>query len=158
MNLENYCNTNDEVFNGQPWFGFSVIHSLEHIPLENWIKTPENTKNSIANIVCHMIDWRYFIHEKLKGNATFDIQLNTIEDWRESVIVTNEEEKNEILEELHASQIELIKLIKEKEDTWLSENTAGKEYTNYDMLQGVLQHDVYHLGQINLINSQLNSL
>jgi len=158
MSIENFCDTNNEVFNGEPWFGESIVGSLQKVSLEYWTKKPENTTNSIASIVCHMIDWRYFVVEKLKGNASFDIPLNTKEDWRENVVISSEEDKEKIFLELRDSQEELIKLIKEKKDTWLQEITPGKEYTNDYMLQGILQHDVYHLGQINVINSQLKNL
>ena len=158
MTLENYCNTSNEVFNGHPWYGDSLMASLQNIPLENWNRKPENTSNSIANLVCHMIDWRCFVIEKLKENASFDIELNTSADWRENIRVHTEEEKNKIVSELKDSQEQLMALIKEKKATWLSNKTPGKEYTNEYMLQGVLQHDMYHLGQINLINNQLKNL
>ena len=158
MTIEFFCKTYNEVFKGEPWFGDSLVGSLQNIPLENWSKKPKDTSNSIANIVYHIIDWQYFVIEKLKDNAAFDIELNTKEDWRENVVVDTEEEKNKILLELNASQEAIIKLIKEKKETWLQENTPGKEYTNDYMLQGILQHDVYHLGQINVINSQLKNL
>lgn len=158
MKIENYCSTINEVFNGEPWFGNSLVGSLQNIPLKNWNIKPKNTSNSIASIVCHVIEWKYFVIEKLKENASFDIELNTKEDWRENVVVSSEEERDKIVLELKVSQEELIKLVKEKKEIWLSKKTAGKEYTNDFMLHGVLQHDVYHLGQINLINSQLNSL
>ncbi len=158
MNLKSFCKTNNEVFKGEPWFGESLVGSLQKIPLRKWNLKPEHTSNSIASIVFHIIDWRYFVIEKLKGNASFDITLNTKEDWRENVEVNTEEERTKIFLELKNSQENIIKLLEEKKDNWLTKNTAGKEYTNDFMLQGVLQHDVYHLGQINLINSQLKNL
>lgn len=158
MKIKDFIDESNELYNGEPWFGVSIVASLQNVNLESWNLKPKNTSNSIASIVCHMIDWRSFVIEKLKENTIFDIALNTKEDWRKNVLVTTEEEKNEILLELEASQEELVKLIQEKKASWFIEKTVGKEYTNSYMLHGILQHDAYHLGQINLINSQLRKV
>ncbi|WP_298506080.1 DinB family protein [uncultured Maribacter sp.] len=158
MDIKSLVEESKGLYNGEPWFGTSIMGSLKNISPEFWNLRPENTSNSIASIVYHMINWRGFVIEKLKENASFDIELETKEDWRENVSVSNEEEKKEILAELRASQEELEKLILEKKVSWLKENTVGKKYTNSYMLHGILQHDAYHLGQINLIRSQLRKV
>jgi hypothetical protein len=50
---------------------------------------------------------------------------------------------------------ELIRLLKEKDDTFFKEqyyDTDFKEYYNYRfVINGILHHDIYHLGQLGII-------
>jgi uncharacterized damage-inducible protein DinB len=155
MNIENSIIQYNEVFNEEPWFGTSVLKSLEQIPVLFWNKKPEKVSHSIAELIYHIIDWRGFVIEKLKGNATFDIELNTEKDWRKGILIHTEEEKKNTLETLVETQNTITKLLATASDLWLSEPTLGKTYTNAYMMRGIMQHDTYHLGQINLIYSQL---
>jgi len=56
---------------------------------------------------------------------------------------------------LNITQMEILELLDTKSDSWLYEFVLGKDYTNEYMISGAIQHDIYHLGQINLIYSQL---
>ncbi len=157
MEIKDFVASYGELFNGETWYGNSIMKSLENVAVQFWNEKPKNTKKTIAEIVCHIIDWRYFVIEKLKENTFFDIKLNSKADWRENVSVRTTEEKESMFSELKKSQETLIGLVKEKDTLWLEEKTMGKAYSNKYMLEGILQHDVYHLGQINLINSQLKT-
>lgn len=145
----------NEVFEGQPWFGTSILKSLQDIPLLFWNKKPEKTSHSILELVYHLIDWRIFVIEKLKENKTFDIKLNTEQDWRKDVFISTEKKKKEVVKELAETQNVICELLKGKLDEWKYQEVAGKAYKNEYMIRGILQHDIYHLGQINLIYSQL---
>jgi len=155
MQIKDFIISFNELFNEEPWYGVSTIDSLETIPLEKWNEKPKGVSNSIAAIVWHMIDWRYFVIEKIKENGVFDIILNTEADWRKNVFVTTETDVLEILESLKNTQQVIPELLLAKPADWIKETTKGKKYDNAYMLRGILNHDAYHLGQINLIYSQL---
>lgn len=144
-----------EVFDGEPWFGTSLLKSLESIPVSDWDKKPEKVRHSISELVYHLIDWRVFVIEKLKENKTFTIELNTEEDWRENVSISTEKQKIQVVKELVETQNTICKLLTTKSEEWLYEPVSGREYKNEYMIRGVIQHDIYHLGQINMIYGQL---
>jgi hypothetical protein len=50
----------------------------------------------------------------------------------------------------------LIESITELDKNILDGNVAGKNYTNYFLLHGLIQHNVYHAGQIALLKKTLN--
>lgn len=156
MTVKDFILNFNELFNGSPWYGVSTIASLETIPLEQWNRKPVGVSNSIAAIVWHIIDWRCFVIEKIKDNEAFDIVLNTEADWRKDILVNKEADVLEIITALKSTQETICKLLNEKPASWLLKTTKGKEYNNGYMLRGILNHDAYHLGQINLIYSQLN--
>ncbi|GAA3513301.1 hypothetical protein GCM10022393_28870 [Aquimarina addita] len=156
MDIEDSIQQLEMVFEGDPWLGTSVLKPLKKIPYECWNEKPENVAHSIAELVLHMIDWRIFVIEKLKDNQSYSIVMNSEMDWRKNVSIATETEKKECLTELINTQEMLITRLVEKPDSWLNEFVLGKDYTNEYMIMGVIQHDIYHLGQINLIYSQLN--
>jgi hypothetical protein len=58
--------------------------------------------------------------------------------------------------ELSLSQEELItELEKREDDEFLEEIVPGREYDYYTMLHGILQHDLYHAGQISILKKAL---
>ncbi len=156
MTIKDFILSFNELFKGNPWYGVSTMDSLETISFEQWNKKPIGVSNSIATIVWHVIDWRCFVIEKIKDNEAFDIVLNTEADWRKDILVNKEADVLEIVTTLKNTQETICRLLKEKPASWLLETTKGKEYNNEYMLRGILNHDAYHLGQINLIYSQLN--
>ncbi len=140
-------------FERSPWFGDSVIQKLATVDYK-LVNQELLSTNSIAMLVNHMIQWRIFGIEKLRGNSAFDIQLNSEMDWPKISVSTHNEWVN-LLNKLKNTQTELIQLIGDKDDTYLNEICAGKDYTNHFLLTGIIHHDVYHLGQIGLMNSSL---
>lgn len=155
MSIEDSIIQYNEVFEGEPWFGTSILKSLQDIPLLFWNKKPEKASHSILELVYHLVDWRIFVIEKLKENKTFDIKLNTEQDWRKDVFISTEKQKKEVIKELVGTQNVICELLKKKTEEWRHEEVAGKVYKNEYMIRGILQHDIYHLGQINMTYSQL---
>ncbi|UZO80989.1 DinB family protein [Aquimarina sp. ERC-38] len=154
MNIESYIKQLEEHFNGKPWFGTSVWSSLENIPYSFWNVKLNNISHSILELVLHMIDWRGFVIEKLQGNEAFSIEMNSEQDWLKGVVVNTDDDKQLVMSELMESQKQLCELLQDKTYLWLSEEASGENYSNEYMIQGIVPHDIYHLGQINLIYKQ----
>ena len=140
-----------EVFNGHPWHGESLSGTLASIPFPLVHYKPKENCHSIAELVQHLLAWRKFVLEKLNGNREYDIELNSIADWPEKVHLKDLSEWNKLLEELYFSQTAIEASLLQKKDKWLSEEAAGKNYSNQYMMLGLMHHDLYHLGQIRLI-------
>lgn len=141
----------NEVFEGTPWFGESLRSKLSEVDYQLVNKTLDHSKNSIAIIVQHLINWRVFVIQKLEGNEGFDIEMNSEEDWT-MIFVENELEWKNLLKQLLETQVTILKLLDAQEDdSFLEQIVLGRRY-NFDyLLEGLLQHDVYHFGQIGLL-------
>ncbi|WP_025741133.1 DinB family protein [Aquimarina pacifica] len=155
MDIEDIVSQFEEVFEGTPWYGLSILKSVEAIPVKFWDQRSKGVAHTIAELIVHVIDWRVFVIEKLKENQSYSISMNSEMDWRKDVSVTNEAEKIEGIKQLKKTQGEIIQLLSKKPDSWMSEFVLGKDYKNEYMMQGILQHDIYHLGQINLLFATL---
>ncbi len=158
MNREEFVYRYNEIFQGVPWYGTSLLESLDKVPLNFWNKKPYEGARSISEYVGHLVNWRKFVIEKLKSNKSFNIEMNTKEDWGDEVIIENKEAIDRFLGELKDTQYQISEMVLSKNEEWCGQNVPGKTYTNAYMLEGILQHDIYHLGQLNLINSQLKRL
>ena len=121
-------------YEGDPWHGKSVkaILQISDAPLPL----------KVLKLLNHMIAWRKYVANILNG-ALYRIELNTPEDWPP---VTQSQE--EILDALERSQAELILAIEHFDvDKW--HDKLGKtKYTCLDLVQGVIDHDIYHSGQL----------
>ena len=154
MTIESFIDDFKEVYKGDPWSGISITKSLERIPWQDVNGKPETERKSIAEILLHIINWRIFVIAKIKENKPFTIRLNSQEDWT-PIVINSDAEWEQLLERLEETQNIICSLLQGKSNYWFSEITAGKPYTNAYMMRGIIQHDMYHLGQINGLNTRI---
>jgi len=138
------------VFNGDPWYGHSIMKIIQSTTTEN-INNNFNGGNSVAQILEHMLAWRIFSVELLKGNFSFKIEINSTEDWNKNRQYSSKE-WYQLIERLKENQNTLIELTEGKNEAFLERVIKERKYTYFTMLENGIQHDVYHLGQIALLN------
>lgn len=144
-----------QAFEGEPWYGQSVMKKLENVPYKIGYKTCIPESHSVAEIVGHLIAWKCFAVEKLKSNKSYDIEIDSEIDWP-IIEVSSPEEWEELKHKLVLAQSEIYKCLEAKaDDDFLDEIVKGKNYNFEYLIRGIIQHDIYHLGQIGLIESQL---
>jgi len=144
-----------ESFKGKPWFGDSLINKLNKIDFQDANIIVTDSSKSIAMIIQHLINWRLFVIEKLKGNESYTITINSNNDWCE-IKIGNESEWIELLNRLIFTQAEIIKILEEQMINSQLENiVSGETYSFESLLIGIIQHDIYHSGQIGLLFSQI---
>lgn len=112
--------------------------------------------HSVAQLVQHITNWRVFAIEKLKGNAQYDIELNSTSDWPDRII-DSKSEWQLLLKQLDETQQTIIALLGSKDDDFLKEQVPGRNYSYAFLLEGIVQHDVYHLGQIGIVAKQVRA-
>lgn len=139
----------EATYNGKPWFGDNIIKQLDGIDAVKACEIPEKLNHSIAEIIQHMMAWRLFIVEKLNGNADYEVWETDL-DW---VKITNLDEENwtSLKNQLAENQQLLIATIQEKAEQQMDNKVDGRPYNFRLMLQGITQHDIYHIGQISLV-------
>ena len=153
--IEEFVSSLSEAFEGEPWYGDSVMRKLENLPYVIGYKTCIPESHSVSQIVGHLVAWKTFAAEKLKKNEDYTIELDTEQDWPK-IEVESREEWEELKRKLVAAQGEIYELLNGiEDDSFLSERVIGKNYDYAYLLRGVIQHDIYHIGQIGLIESQL---
>lgn len=139
----------EDHFSGDPWIGVNILQTLQTLDEQDAAKKVGNL-NSIWSIVNHMIGWRETLLKRISNldvPSPEDNFFNPISDfsplaWKETFA------------RLQSSQDALLFYLSGK-NPGMDEHPNAGSYSRFELLQGILQHDVYHLGQIVLIRKLL---
>lgn len=149
MHLQHILQQLENVYNGEPWYGESVLAKLRAISAETAFARPAGL-HSVAELVGHMIAWRTAAIEWLHGHTGFRIELNSTTDWPPYEALQSVGWA-ELQRQLAETQRQLVSLLQTKTDAILTQTAEPKSYTFQFLLEGIVQHDIYHLGQIGLV-------
>lgn len=145
----------EEIYSGQPWHGASTLELLSSIPSDRFTKVVAPGQKSIAHLLEHLLSWRQLGIEVMKENKEYKIPINSEVDW--PTPNPKGDPKSYYLSRIEDSQREILALLKTKNEGWLDEQTPNKSYKNAYLMQGIVEHDLYHSGQIGIFNSLLNA-
>jgi uncharacterized damage-inducible protein DinB len=137
-------------FEGQAWHGDSVLKLLKDVDAKIAAAHPIKNAHSIWELVLHIAAWDEAVRRRTGGVAVsvspkqnFPLVTDTSETaWRKSV------------QHLKHTHDELVKAVAAFPDSRLQEQVPGKaaKYHNFFyMFSGVVQHELYHAGQIALL-------
>jgi uncharacterized damage-inducible protein DinB len=144
----------EESYNGDPWFGRSIVSLLSEVEPPKACIRPNDANHSMLEILYHMITWRSFVISRLENNISHDLKYFEEKDWQ--YLNHGDESLWKLgLDQLHASQKTLLKLLQNSKEEILSEIVPERKYNYQVMLFGFIQHDIYHTGQINYIHKLL---
>jgi uncharacterized damage-inducible protein DinB len=132
---------------GKAWHGPSLLELLDDVTADQARARPVPDAHSIWELVVHCTAWQ---RAALGGIAGAKVDLSPEEDWS-SVKDGNEPAWTKALQELEDTNQQLRRAVLEMDGTRLDEVVAGRDYTVYVLLQGVVQHNLYHAGQIALL-------
>ncbi len=151
--IQSISNRITNVINGTPWFGESLFSLLQNIDPSKTNLQPAGATHSMTALLWHMNTWAAFIADWLEKKP-FDPDALAREDWRTLQPRTHTWEKGLIrFEKLHQQIISRLQKI--KEDQWLQEKVEGRNYDFAFLLNGLIEHAIYHTGQIVLLNKML---
>lgn len=147
--MQHYLTQLRNIYDGEPWYGESLMDKLEALTPEQAFTSLTPKMHSIAQIVAHMLVWRRVLAEHLKDNTDFRPEVDSAEDWNPSTKL-KAKGWEKLLAELEANQAELCRLLETQSGKWL-EKPFRDGHTYRFLVEGVIQHDVYHIGQIGLL-------
>ena len=142
----------ERVLNGQPWYGEAVMPMLRKIHPAVVYINPDHSHAAIE-ILYHMITWAEFTLHRLQNKQDYDDKTANEMDWRmiDPKIHTWETGLKEF-EQVHK---QIVAELQKKDDAFLSEMVDYREYNFRFMLNGLIQHNIYHLGQIAFLKNLL---
>jgi uncharacterized damage-inducible protein DinB len=135
-------------FEGHAWHGPAVRELLADVTAAKAAARPLPDAHSIWEIVLHIATWEEVVRRRLQGEAVAD--LPPAQDWP-LVGDTSEAAWHKAMDDLERVHHTLIEAIAQSGDVRLAEMVPGKEHSVYHMLHGVIQHDLYHAGQIAIL-------
>lgn len=138
---------------GTPWYGRPVYELLDEVdPASTWAR-PGATEHSLIELLYHMITWAGFTLKRIEGDKEQDLAAFEKMDWREIDPKTHTWQNG--LKEFKEIHQKILELLQTKEDSLLKEIVDYRQYNFRFLLNGLIQHNIYHLGQIAYVKKLL---
>lgn len=142
----------DNIMYHEPWYGDAVMVMLKKIhPAMVYINPPHS--HAAIEIVYHMIAWMHFTEDAVNGTIREGDIGEIPANWRG--IDPKVHTWNAALEELELTHKKLVALLETKDDALLSQKLPNRDYNYRFLLNGLMQHNIYHLGQIAFLKNLL---
>lgn len=148
--INNYITEFETVYNGEPWYGKPLMAVINDANPKNVFKKEKSAGHSAYEIVHHLFAWRDLLVKRLNGDTKSSIEANSKEDWAPLPKEKTTETWKALVKKLEQNQQELIKALGKWNDEDLDKNFASTTYPLRTFLNGQIQHDIYHIGQIAL--------
>jgi uncharacterized damage-inducible protein DinB len=144
--LEALIRTLNSVNEGNPWYGRSVYEMLEEIDAGIVYKKPGKDAHTLIELLYHMITWADFTLKRIEKDKEYDLEQSEKVDWRE--IDPNAHTWKKGLAEFKSIHKKIIQLLEKKNDDFLKEKVDFREYNFRFLLNGLIQHNIYHIAQV----------
>lgn len=139
-------------FSGEAWHGPAVEEILLGVTAEQAAARPFNKAHSIWELVLHIAAWLQACRRRLEGDRA---QLADAEDWP-GVTDTSDKAWIEANSALALARAELGSAIARLDDEKLNQPIIEGMSSVYVTLHGVIQHTLYHAGQIAILKKAIS--
>lgn len=134
-------------FNGTAWHGPALLELLEDVDAATAAAKPFKDVHSIWELVLHIAAWDDAATCRLGGKKTQPegqenfplVPKPTTANWQRAI------------RQVAQAHRTLIRTVESLPESRLWERVPGKKYDFYFNLHGVVQHELYHAGQIAIL-------
>jgi uncharacterized damage-inducible protein DinB len=130
-------------YHGPAWHGPSLSELLSGVDAAKATARPVHNAHSIREIVLHVAHWEHLALGALRGSPLPPEEEN---DWPES-----DARWPDALTDLQTATDELATAIGSFPVSKLEDTVPGRKHSFAFLLHGVVQHNLYHAGQIALL-------
>ncbi len=141
----------ESVFRDGGWIEVSLRDLFHSLTAAEAVAHPIPGAHSAWEIALHLAAWHDAVRRRIGGEA---VELSDTEDWPSPAAATEANWQGALkgLEKTYADMVQAIRgMIAEQ----LDEIVPGRPFSFYVMLQGVMQHDLYHGGQVMILRKAL---
>jgi uncharacterized damage-inducible protein DinB len=135
-----------DTLSGEPWYGRAVYTLLEEAKPGDVYKKPGDNSHSMADLLYHMLTWAQFTLAAVQELPEKEVRYFEQFDWRAIDSAAHTWEKG--LSDLRATHRQLIEILHTKDDAFLERIAPARKYNYRYLLNGLIQHNIYHIGQI----------
>ena len=140
--IRNFENTLD----GTPWYGRPVYAMLREVDESIVYKKPTPSSHSLMDLLYHMLTWAEFTLKRIEKDDKLDMAAFEKIDWR--AIDPAVHKWDEALGAYIAAHQQIIAHLQTKTDDFLDEIVDYRKYNFRFLLNGLIQHNIYHVGQV----------
>ena len=146
MEIQSIIRNLENTLDGDPWYGRPVYAMLREVDSSIAYKKPTPGSHSLIDLLYHMLTWAEFTLKRIEKDDINDLDAFEKLDWRE--IDPKLHDWDEGLAAFIAAHQQIIALLHTKKDTFLDEIVDYRQYDFRYLLNGLIQHNIYHLGQV----------
>jgi uncharacterized damage-inducible protein DinB len=142
----------EKVLSGRPWYGSSIYNILDQVTFESAYERAGHG-HTIAELILHMLSWTEEVIDRMNEKpAGLPLSGNFPHPGE-----PDEQKWKLWIDDLKLVNVNLIRTIQEfPEDKWqepIIDTRGDRPVVTYeDLIYGFIQHQVYHAGQIALLN------
>lgn len=145
--VQNLIRQLNELQEGSLWFDQSLKDKIDQLTEEEAFARPLPQVHSVAEHVSHMLEWRKECLLRFEGKRR-DL-MNSPEDWKSNAELKAVGWIN-LKNLLYDSTKKMVDVLKNLDDTYLETKFLDTGYNFHYLVDGIIQHDIYHLGQIGI--------
>jgi uncharacterized damage-inducible protein DinB len=138
-------------FEGNAWHGPAVLELLAGVTWEDAVSRPVAGAHTILELVLHIAAWEETVARRLVSSEP--IELSPAQDWERPTFSAQAWE--DAKQRLDAARAKLDAALGRLSGSRLIERVPGRDYDAGTMLHGVVQHTLYHAGQIALVKKAI---
>lgn len=141
-------------FEGEAWHGPALKELLSDVTGEEAAARPVAAGHSIWELVLHIEVWAHVSAEAIRGVPMPKI-VNTPRDWPPAA--EGDAAWTEAKNNLFRTGAELAQAMRGFADSRFQEIVPGRSYDFYRLFHGIVQHSLYHGGQIAILKKALQT-
>ena len=136
----------DQAYNTRSWHGTNLRGSIRGLTADDAAWRPHPDRHSIHEIVVHAAYWKYAVRRRLtaekrgsfplKGSDWFARDLADAERWASDVALLDDRSLRDAVAALSTADLQ---------------RSVGRSLTALSLVSGIIAHDLYHAGQIQLL-------
>ena len=137
-------------FEGEAWHGDSMLELLANVDAKTAAAHPIKGAHSIWELVLHVAAWDDAVMRRAGGVAVEPTDQENFPEVKD----TSEAAWKKTVKEAKQKHDALVNAVRAFPDARLHEQVPGKSEKHHDyfyMLSGIVQHELYHAGQIVLL-------
>jgi uncharacterized damage-inducible protein DinB len=143
----------ETTLSGQPWYGRAVFEILNEVEETKANIKPGGTEHSMNELLRHMNTWAEFVLGSLENRGSEEMKAIEVNDWRKIDPEVNSWEK--ALAEFKSIHKKIIENLSKRDDDFLKDMVPNRQYNFRFMLNGLVQHNIYHAGQVAYLKKML---
>jgi uncharacterized damage-inducible protein DinB len=151
--IKNIIRQLNEIHDGALWFDECFRNKIDKLTDDEALTRPIPQIHSVAELVSHCLAWRKECMLRFKDLRTE--LMNSPDDWKNNIELSKAG-WTELKNSFYESRTELIHLIENQDDTFLEKINPVSDCTYHYLIEGIIHHDLYHLGQIGITIKLLN--
>ena len=151
--IQYIISTLQDTLDGDPWYGRAMYSILAEVEPACVFINPDEKGHSLIELLYHTVDWVQFVQSRLEEKPDQSAAYFDEMDWRDIDPAIHTWKNG--MKELKTAHQRVIELLQNKDDSLLEGPVKDRTYNMRFLLYGLIQHNIYHLGQMAYVKKLL---